>query len=152
MEDVLYHQGEFAEMINQTRQGKTVYLVTESSITGSTTGNQTRQGKMPVRKNNQDRNQTGQSQRGRPQSSTRVNTSAQGTGKTKDIPENRRCRCYEDKERYNKQSMDQEIKLEEIEDSLTLGGSGEGRVQGRGKCRGCRCSSGVKHCNTVKNI
>ncbi len=34
---------------------------------------------------------------------------------------------------------------EEIEVFHTLGGSGEGRVQGRGKWRGCRCYSGVKH-------
>jgi hypothetical protein len=36
---------------------------------------------------------------------------------------------------------DKELKLEEIEASLTLGGAGEGRVQGRG----CRCYSGVRH-------
>jgi hypothetical protein len=38
-----------------------------------------------------------------------------------------------------------ETKLEEIEVSHTLGGSGEGRVQGRGKWTGCRCYSGVRH-------
>jgi len=32
---------------------------------------------------------------------------------------------------------DKQLKLEEIEASHTLGGSGEGRVQGRGKWRGC---------------
>jgi hypothetical protein len=32
---------------------------------------------------------------------------------------------------------DEEIKLEEIETSHRLGGVGEGRVQGRGKWRGC---------------
>ena len=30
-----------------------------------------------------------------------------------------------------------ELKLEEIESSHTLGGAGEGGVQGRGKWRGC---------------
>ena len=40
---------------------------------------------------------------------------------------------------------DKELKLEEIEASLTLGGAGEGRVQGRGQWRGCRLYSGVKH-------
>ena len=39
---------------------------------------------------------------------------------------------------------DKEVKLEEVEASLTLGGSGEGRVQGRGKRRWFRCYSGVK--------
>ena len=32
---------------------------------------------------------------------------------------------------------DKELKSEEIDVSLTLGGVGEGRVQGRGKWRGC---------------
>ena len=32
---------------------------------------------------------------------------------------------------------DKELKVEEIEVSHTLGGTGEGRVQGRGKWRGC---------------
>jgi hypothetical protein len=40
-----------------------------------------------------------------------------------------------------------ELNLQEIEVSLTLGGTGEGRVQGRGKLRGCRCYDGVKHCH-----
>jgi hypothetical protein len=42
---------------------------------------------------------------------------------------------------------DKEIKLEEIETTHTIGigGTGEGRVQGRGKWRGCRCDSGVRH-------
>jgi hypothetical protein len=40
---------------------------------------------------------------------------------------------------------DQEIKLDECEVSFTLGGAGEGRVQGRGKWRGCRCYSAVTH-------
>ena len=35
-------------------------------------------------------------------------------------------------------TKDKKIKLEEIEVSHTLGGVGEGRVQGRGKWRGCR--------------
>ena len=33
---------------------------------------------------------------------------------------------------------DKQLKLEEIESFYTLGGVGEGRVQGRGKWRGCR--------------
>jgi hypothetical protein len=46
-----------------------------------------------------------------------------------------------------------ELKLKEIhEASHTLGSAGEGRVQGRGKWRGCRCYAGVKHCNTLKNV
>jgi hypothetical protein len=32
-----------------------------------------------------------------------------------------------------------ELKLDEIEASHTLCGAGEGRVQGRGMWRGCRC-------------
>ncbi len=41
---------------------------------------------------------------------------------------------------------DKELKpLEDIEASHTLGGAGEGRVQGRGKWRGCRCYSAVRH-------
>jgi hypothetical protein len=40
---------------------------------------------------------------------------------------------------------DKELKLEEIVASHTLGGAGEGRVQGRGKWRGFKCYSGVKH-------
>ncbi len=32
---------------------------------------------------------------------------------------------------------DKELKLDEIESSHTLGGPGEGGVQGRGKWRGC---------------
>jgi hypothetical protein len=32
---------------------------------------------------------------------------------------------------------DKQLKLEEIESFYTLGGVGEGRVQGRGKWRGC---------------
>ena len=36
---------------------------------------------------------------------------------------------------------DKELKLEEIEASHTLGGAGEGRVQGRGKWGGCTCYS-----------
>ena len=40
------------------------------------------------------------------------------------------------------------LKLEEIEASHTLGGAGEGRVQGGGKWRGwkgCRCYSVVRY-------
>jgi hypothetical protein len=33
---------------------------------------------------------------------------------------------------------DKELKIEETESSRTLGGTGEGRVQGRGKGLGCR--------------
>ena len=40
---------------------------------------------------------------------------------------------------------DKKVKLEEIEASLTVGGAGEGRVQGRGKRRWFGCYSGVKH-------
>ena len=40
---------------------------------------------------------------------------------------------------------DKELKLEEIEASHTLGGAGEGRVQGRGKWRGCIFYSAVKY-------
>ena len=36
---------------------------------------------------------------------------------------------------------DKELKLVEVEASHTLGGSGEGRMLGRGKWRGCRCYS-----------
>ncbi len=43
--------------------------------------------------------------------------------------EGRRCRCYDS-------AKDKEQKLEELESSHTLGGAGEGRVQGRGKWRG----------------
>ena len=32
---------------------------------------------------------------------------------------------------------DKDLKIEEIETSLTLGGTGEGGVQGRGKWKGC---------------
>ena len=38
-----------------------------------------------------------------------------------------------------------ELKLEGIEVSHTLGGAGEGRVQERGKCRGCRCYAVVRY-------
>ena len=38
-----------------------------------------------------------------------------------------------------------ELKLKEIEASHTLGGAGEGRVQGKGKWREFRCYTGVKH-------
>ena len=38
---------------------------------------------------------------------------------------------------------DKDLEVEEIESSLTQRGSGEGRVQGRGKWRGCRYYSGV---------
>ena len=38
-----------------------------------------------------------------------------------------------------------ELKLEEIEASLTLGGAGEGGVQGRGKWRECTCYSAVRY-------
>jgi hypothetical protein len=44
---------------------------------------------------------------------------------------------------------DKEVKLEETEASHTLGGVGEGRVQGRGKWRGCRCYSGVKYARCI---
>ena len=40
---------------------------------------------------------------------------------------------------------DKQAKLEEIETSLTLGGVGEGRFQGRGKWRGFRWYSTVKY-------
>ena len=40
---------------------------------------------------------------------------------------------------------DKDLKFEEIESSHTLGGSGEGRDQGRGKWRGCKFYPGVKH-------
>ena len=40
---------------------------------------------------------------------------------------------------------DIELQLYEIEGSHALGESGEGRVHGRGKWRGCGCYSGVKH-------
>ncbi len=40
---------------------------------------------------------------------------------------------------------DKELKLEDFEVSLTLGGAGEGGVQGRGKWRGCTCYSAVKY-------
>ena len=39
---------------------------------------------------------------------------------------------------------DKELKLEEIEVTHTLGGAGEGRVQGRGKWRGCMMYSGAE--------
>ena len=38
-----------------------------------------------------------------------------------------------------------ELKLKEIETSHTLGGAGEGRVQGKGKWREFSCYAGVKH-------
>jgi hypothetical protein len=40
-----------------------------------------------------------------------------------------------------------ESNLKEVESSITLGGTGTGRVQGRGKWRECRCYVGhsVKH-------
>jgi hypothetical protein len=47
---------------------------------------------------------------------------------------------------------DNEIKVKEIKVSHTLGGAGEGRVQGRGKWRECICYAGVRHCNTLKNV
>ena len=40
---------------------------------------------------------------------------------------------------------DKELELEETEASHTPGGAGEGRVQVRGKWRGCRCYSAVKY-------
>ena len=40
---------------------------------------------------------------------------------------------------------DKEMKFEEIEVTHTLGGAGEGGVQGRGKWRGCTCYSTVKY-------
>ena len=40
---------------------------------------------------------------------------------------------------------DKEQKLEETESSHTLGGAGEGRVQVRGKLRGCRYYSVVRY-------
>ena len=40
---------------------------------------------------------------------------------------------------------DKDLKLEETEASHTLGGRGEGRVQVRGKWRGCRCYSAVRY-------
>ena len=40
---------------------------------------------------------------------------------------------------------DIELKLEETEASRTLGGAGEGRVQVRGKWRGCKCYSAVRY-------
>ena len=42
---------------------------------------------------------------------------------------------------------DKEIKLEEIETSHTLGGVGEGGVQGRGKWRGYTSYSVVRYTN-----
>jgi hypothetical protein len=39
---------------------------------------------------------------------------------------------------------DKELKLEEIEATHTLGGPEEGRVQERGKWRGCTCYSAVR--------
>ena len=38
-----------------------------------------------------------------------------------------------------------ELKLEETEASHTVGGSGEGRDQVRGKWRGCKCYSAVRY-------
>jgi hypothetical protein len=40
-------------------------------------------------------------------------------------------------------AKEKKLKLEETEASHTLGGAGEGRVQVRGKWRGCRCYSAV---------
>ena len=53
-----------------------------------------------------------------------------------------RFRCYARLE-------DKEVKLEEIETSHTLGGSGKGRVQGRGKLRGCTCYSAPETSSTT---
>ena len=39
---------------------------------------------------------------------------------------------------------EKELKREEIEASHILGGAGEGRVQGRGKWRGCTCYSATE--------
>ena len=39
---------------------------------------------------------------------------------------------------------DKELMLEEIEATHTLGGAGEGRVQGRGKWTGCTCDSAAE--------
>ena len=50
---------------------------------------------------------------------------------------------------------DKELKLKEIEVSHTLAWVEWGKVvSGRGKWRGCRCYTGVKHChgNTFKNV
>ena len=41
--------------------------------------------------------------------------------------------------------MKDKVKVEEIETPLTLGESGEGRVQGRGKWSMCRFNSAVRH-------
>jgi len=40
---------------------------------------------------------------------------------------------------------DKELKLEETEASLTLGGAGEGRVQGCGKGIRCMCSCAIRY-------
>ena len=40
---------------------------------------------------------------------------------------------------------DKERNLDEIETSHTLGGAGDGGVQGRGKWRGCTCYSVVRY-------
>ena len=40
---------------------------------------------------------------------------------------------------------DKVLKLEATEASHTQGGAGEGRVQVRGKWRGCRCYSAVRY-------
>ena len=40
---------------------------------------------------------------------------------------------------------DKEVKIDEIETSLSLGGTGEGGVKWRGKWRGCTCYSSVRY-------
>ena len=85
-----------------------MYLVSESSISRSTTVNQTREDKIHQgrasktetsqvsqgkTRTNPKQSQNSPRQRGLQQSSRRVSTSAQDTGRTKDIPENRRCWC-----------------------------------------------------------
>jgi hypothetical protein len=40
---------------------------------------------------------------------------------------------------------DKELKLEETEASHTLGGAGQGRVQGRGKGIGCMSSCAIRY-------
>jgi hypothetical protein len=47
---------------------------------------------------------------------------------------------------------DKELKLVEVEASHTLGGSGEGRMLGRGKWRGCRCYSVVRYTKQTRLI
>ena len=45
---------------------------------------------------------------------------------------------------------DKELKLEKIEASHTLGGAKEGRVQGRGKWKGCTCYSAAQNTDIAR--